>query len=126
MQELTFEQLLDYEEFNLIKHLELPIDKRLVKSFARDDRTFYIQFATYTVQCKLDESYPNRAPSLYWIGPPPDHKFYIESKRSNIANTRFGIYYPWYNGQKSLLNIIGRIKWSLTPEGTKEMEEDMY
>ena len=133
---MSFNERLNLEERDLRRHIKLPIKERIVNTYARHDNAFILQFYgpkntryeinLFTVKCILNDNYPIKHPDIYWIGLPPDHHFYKGDNRSNLANTHFGIYSFWYTPDKSLIEIIGRIRYSLTKEGEMEMGDDMY
>jgi hypothetical protein len=122
---MDFNRRLIFENTNLQQHLSL------IESFVHHDNIFIIQFSGYTIKCVLD---PIKKPNIYWIGPAPDHNFYRNDsngelklkKRTNLANTRLGIYGLWYTPDKTLVDIIERIKYSLTEKGEKELKDYMY
>jgi hypothetical protein len=117
--ELPFDKRLEFEEKELKLHLLLS--DKIIDSYVRFDNVFILQFNGFTLKCEL---YSNKRPNCYWVGPPPNHRFF-KSTRSNIANTRFGIYFPWYTPDKMIIDIMERIKYSLTSKGEKEMEDGM-
>lgn len=117
--ELSFDKRLEFEEKELKKHLSTS--NRIIDGYIRYDNVFILQFNGFTLKCEL---YENKIPNCTWIGPAPNHRFY-KSTRSNIANTRFGIYSLWYTPDKTVIDIVERIQFSLTPKGEKEMEDGM-
>ena len=132
---LSFEKRLEFEDRSLKKEISLPENKRIVDNYIREDNTFILQFSikneSFTLKCILDRV---KRPNCYWVGPAPDHRFYkndnngevTPNKKTNLANTRFGIYSFWYTPDKTIIDIIERIKHSMTPEGEKEMSDGMY
>jgi phage terminase large subunit-like protein len=114
-----FEQRLEIEDQKLRE------DRSIVLNYTRENNIFILQFniksESFTLKCILN---PNKFPNCYWIGPPPNHRFYINGK--NIADTRFGIYTLWYTPDKTIIDIVERIIYSLTVKGEKEMEYGMF
>lgn len=129
--ELSFDKRLDFENKELQKHVLLPSNKRIIDGYIRDGNIFILQFNDFTLKCILD---PIKRPNCYWIGPAPNHRFYKNDsngeltpyKKTSLSNTRFGIYFPWYTPDKTVIDIVERIKYSMTPKGEKEMEDGMY
>jgi len=77
--------------------------------------------------------FSSKDPDLFFEGPSPNHRFYRKDTDSylrpkattNIANTDFGIYYETYSPARTLIDLIKTIKYSLTSEGEKEMDDFM-
>lgn len=132
---LPFNERLEFEDRALKKEVLLSENKRIVDSYIREDNIFILQFRinteAFTLKCILEF---NKRPNCYWIGPAPNHRFYKNDsngeltprKKTNLSNTLFGIYSLWYTPDKTIIDIVERIKYSLTPKGEKDMEDGMY
>ena len=129
--QLPFDKRLDFESKELQKHVLLPSNKRIVDGYVQDNNVFILQFDDYTLKCVLN---PVKRPNCYWIGPAPNHRFYKNDsngeltpyKRTNLSNTRFGVYSLWYTPDKTLIDIVERIKYSMTSKGEKNIECGMF
>jgi ubiquitin-protein ligase len=132
-----------FEDQHLQNHLLLSENEKIVTNFNKEGNTYILEFngpkntqyesQKFSVKCPLNNHYPFKAPNLYWIGPSPDHRFYKNdtdshlkpNKTTNLANTDFGIYYEWYSPSRRLIDIIERIKYSLTNTGENELDHCM-
>lgn len=103
----------------------------IIVSFCGPKETPYEQ-KVYTVRFEIQHTYPFRNPQCFFIGEPPVHAFYNfdlnninRPKRiTNLANTDFGIMYE-RTPQHTLVDIVQKIQYSLTPTGKQEMYDHM-
>lgn len=133
------------EEGKLTDHVlstKSGIDNIITK-FSRQGNSFTLHFKgpqdtkfenlDFTLKCVMSTDYPYTPPNCYWIGEAPDHKFYMKdcneelslTETKNLTNTDLGIFYKWYSPAKSLIDLIGRVKYSLTSNGEKDMFNNM-
>jgi hypothetical protein len=140
---MTNAKRLNFEIGMLQNNLSLHDNDKTITGFTCLWDSFYISFKGpcntqyekdhFTIKFIPSENYPLAQPKIYWVGQSPDHRFYrkdsddhLTPKRiTNLANTNFGIYYQWATPSRTFLDFINRIKYSLTPEGEKEMNDNM-
>lgn len=104
----------------------------IVINFNGPNNTQY-QDTEYTIDIVFPFEYPFKQPSGYFIGTAPDHPFYRfdidDDKRrkrcTNLANTDFGLLYQRFSQQLTAAEYVKILKESLTPEGTRSMNDYM-
>lgn len=87
---------------------------------------------TYTVKFVFSFDYPYAPPKGFFIGAAPDHPFYrfdLDDKNrstrvTNLNHGQNGIFYH-FMPRWSVAYDVTQIKYSLTPEGTLEMNDHM-
>lgn len=131
------------EEQRLVNHLLLPENEKIITGYTKENDAYVLEFngpintqyelQKFSIKYLLGKHYPFKPPNLYWVDKSPDHRFYkndsdghlYPNKTTNLANTDFGIYYEWYTPGTRFIDIIERIKYSLTHEGEKELDHCM-
>ena len=100
-------------------------------SFDGPEGTQYLR--KYIIRVIVTKEYPFKPPQVYFEGDSPNHRFYLKDQNSyltpkrttNLANSDFGVFYEWWCPQRTMINIVERIKHSLTLEGENEMDSYM-
>jgi ubiquitin-protein ligase len=100
--------------------------------FGGPEGTPYAQ-ARYTLEIVPSLEWPFKAPEAFFIGDAPQHPFYIfdvddarrRTRTTNLANTDFGIYHDSWSPQFFFVDLVERIKYSMTPSGEAEMKDFM-
>lgn len=101
-----------------------------------DEQTLRISFdgpKKYVIRVIATDSYPFKPPKVYFEGDSPDHRFYRKDtdsyltpqRTTNLANSDFGLFYSWWCPQRSVIDVVERIRYSLTAEGENEMDSYM-